>query len=211
MEPDTATLEMYEDRIAALGYEPVGFKTFKRLCDWISRGRRADLIVADRSSFPGSQCAAAVHASLRTVPVIIIGEANHNVPTAGPYRFAAKANVIQDHGARISHVNQGVMLPEPQKNLLLNAEWRVYLARRRAPGGRETSTAVIGGAAPVMPSVSALDRRSPLRHSAAPWGCKPLGRQACTGVIFAPCCWCLPVHQHLRQIILLSTAARPLC
>ncbi|WP_244562512.1 two-component system VirA-like sensor kinase [Ensifer aridi] len=82
VEPDTATLERYEDLIAVLGYEPVGFKTFKRLCDWISRGKRADLIVADRSSFPVSEFAAAVHASLKAVPVIIIGEANHNVPTA---------------------------------------------------------------------------------------------------------------------------------
>ncbi|OHV79313.1 hypothetical protein LCM4579_23380 [Ensifer sp. LCM 4579] len=91
VEPDPAALELYEDRIAALGFEPVGFKTFESLCDWILRGKIADLIVADRSSFLLHQCVGAVQAALKTVPVILVGGANLNMPLTGGDQACALA------------------------------------------------------------------------------------------------------------------------
>ncbi|TCU03345.1 two-component system VirA-like sensor kinase [Rhizobium sullae] len=91
VEPDRGTLEMYEDKIAALGYEPVGFNTFDNLCDWMFRGKAVDLIVADHLSFPGRWRAEAIHAALKTVPVIIIGGANLNMPPAADDRASAIA------------------------------------------------------------------------------------------------------------------------
>lgn len=91
VEPDPAALELYEDRIAALGFEPVGFKTFESLCDWILRRKIADLIVADRSSFLLHQCVDAVQAALKTVPVILVGGANLNMPLTGGDQACALA------------------------------------------------------------------------------------------------------------------------
>lgn len=53
IEPDPVLREVYEDKIAALGYEPVGFKTCADLCNWISKGKQADLVLVDQSSLPG--------------------------------------------------------------------------------------------------------------------------------------------------------------
>lgn len=91
MEPDPTTLAAFEDKIAALGYEPVGFRTFERLCDWILRGKAADLIVADHSSLPGRQHADEVRARLKTVPVIIVGGTNLNMPLAADDRASTLA------------------------------------------------------------------------------------------------------------------------
>ncbi|WEX79579.1 two-component system VirA-like sensor kinase (plasmid) [Sinorhizobium numidicum] len=91
VEPDPTTLAAFEDKIAALGYEPVGFRTFERLCDWILRGKAADLIVADHSSLPGRQHADEVRAPLKTVPVIIVGGTNLNMPLAAGDRASTLA------------------------------------------------------------------------------------------------------------------------
>ncbi|QPB24766.1 two-component system VirA-like sensor kinase (plasmid) [Rhizobium sp. 007] len=91
VEPDRGTLGMYEDKIAALGYEPVGFKTFDNLFDWMFRGKAVDLIVADHLSFHERRRAEAIHAAFKTVPVIIIGGANLNMPPAADDRASAIA------------------------------------------------------------------------------------------------------------------------
>ncbi|MQW86668.1 two-component system VirA-like sensor kinase [Sinorhizobium saheli] len=89
VEPDPVALEMYEDRIAAFGFEPVSFATFDDLCDWILRGKIADLVVADYASFRLDQCTDAVHAALKTVPVILVGGASLKVPLTGDEKASA--------------------------------------------------------------------------------------------------------------------------
>ncbi|MCZ7448320.1 two-component system VirA-like sensor kinase [Rhizobium rhizogenes] len=73
VEPDPVSREQCEDKIAALGYEPVGFKTFKELCDWISKGKQADLVLVDQSSLPNNHSAPALHAAFNTSSIIIGG------------------------------------------------------------------------------------------------------------------------------------------
>lgn len=98
-------------------------------------------------------------------------------------------------------------MPEPQKNLLLNAGWKVYLVSQRAPGGGR----------PAPPPSGKGGRRQSCRASALWIDARRFvtvrrRHQASTGVIFAVLLvMCLPVHQHLQQVILLSTAAGPLC
>ncbi|QTG17160.1 two-component system VirA-like sensor kinase (plasmid) [Agrobacterium tumefaciens] len=73
VEPDPVLREVYEDKIAALGYEPVGFKTCAELCNWISKGKQADLVLVDQSSLPDDQSATALHAAFKTASIIIGG------------------------------------------------------------------------------------------------------------------------------------------
>ncbi|MDJ1637899.1 two-component system sensor kinase VirA (plasmid) [Agrobacterium tumefaciens] len=73
IEPDPVLREVYEDKIAALGYEPVGFKTCADLCNWISKGKQADLVLVDQSSLPENQSATALHAAFKTASIIIGG------------------------------------------------------------------------------------------------------------------------------------------
>ncbi|WP_192180409.1 two-component system VirA-like sensor kinase [Mesorhizobium amorphae] len=73
VEPDSAALEIYKDRIAALGYKPIGFATFESLCEWIESGKAAELLIFDKSSFLGRGQAETVCPTLMTVPIIVIG------------------------------------------------------------------------------------------------------------------------------------------
>ncbi|WP_461513286.1 two-component system VirA-like sensor kinase [Rhizobium mongolense] len=91
VEHDPTTLGMYEDKIAALGYEPVGFKSFDFLCDWMSRGKAADLIVADHSCLLAREPADEVHEPLKTVPVIIVGGLDCHMPLSDDDRAAVLA------------------------------------------------------------------------------------------------------------------------
>ncbi|KEA04482.1 two-component system VirA-like sensor kinase (plasmid) [Agrobacterium fabrum] len=73
VEPDPVLREAYEDKIAALGYEPVGFKTCAELCNWMSKGEQADLVLVDQSSLSDNQSATALHAAFKTASIIIGG------------------------------------------------------------------------------------------------------------------------------------------
>ncbi|MGX8009670.1 ATP-binding protein [Mesorhizobium sp. ORM8.1] len=74
VEPNPAELEIYTDRIAALGYEPVGFATFEGLCEWIESGKAADLLILGKMPFLERGQAGSVCPILMTVPVIVVGE-----------------------------------------------------------------------------------------------------------------------------------------
>nr|WP_257714038.1 hypothetical protein [Agrobacterium fabrum] len=74
VEPDPVTLERYEETIAALGYEPVGFNTFKGLTDWVLAGKEADIVLIDHSSFLDGERVGSWVATLEKVPIIMIGQ-----------------------------------------------------------------------------------------------------------------------------------------
>ncbi|AHK05279.1 two-component system VirA-like sensor kinase (plasmid) [Agrobacterium radiobacter] len=73
VEPDDLLREAYEDKIAALGYEPVGFRTFNEIRDWISKGNEADLVMVDQASLPEDQSPNSVDLVLKTASIIIGG------------------------------------------------------------------------------------------------------------------------------------------
>ncbi|GAJ95578.1 two-component system VirA-like sensor kinase [Rhizobium rhizogenes] len=73
VEPDPVLREVYEDKIAALGYEPVGFRAFEEFREWISKGKQADLVLVDHSSLPINQSETALHAALKTAYIITGG------------------------------------------------------------------------------------------------------------------------------------------
>ncbi|PBB54787.1 MULTISPECIES: two-component system VirA-like sensor kinase [Mesorhizobium] len=74
VEPDPAELEIYKDKVAALGYKPVGFATFESLCSWIESGKAADLLILGKMPFLERGQAESVCPTLMTVPVIVVGE-----------------------------------------------------------------------------------------------------------------------------------------
>lgn len=73
VEPDPILREVYENKIADLGYEPVGFEAFKELYNWMSKGEQADLVLVEQSSLPHSKSATALHAVFKTTSIIIGG------------------------------------------------------------------------------------------------------------------------------------------
>nr|AAL57008.1 VirA [Agrobacterium tumefaciens] len=79
VEPDSVALGMYEEKIAALGYEPAGFNTVKGLMDWVMEGKEPDLVLIDQLSFLGAEGASSLVATLEQVPIIIVGENKKNV------------------------------------------------------------------------------------------------------------------------------------
>nr|P07167.1 RecName: Full=Limited host range VirA protein; Short=LHR VirA [Agrobacterium tumefaciens]CAA28868.1 unnamed protein product [Agrobacterium tumefaciens] len=79
VEPDPVTLERYEETIAAFGYEPVGFNTFKGLTDWVLAGKEADIVLIDHSSFLDGERVGSWVATLEKVPIIMIGQHQKNV------------------------------------------------------------------------------------------------------------------------------------
>nr|WP_012476029.1 two-component system VirA-like sensor kinase [Rhizobium rhizogenes]ABW33677.1 rcorf120 [Rhizobium rhizogenes] len=94
VEPDLATLEMYEEKIAALGYEPVGFNTLDGLIDWVLEGKEPDLVLIDQPSLLDGDGAGSLISKLAKAPIIIIGENQKNVPLSadreGSARFLEK-------------------------------------------------------------------------------------------------------------------------
>ncbi|AMX98990.1 two-component sensor histidine kinase [Mesorhizobium ciceri biovar biserrulae] len=74
VEPDSAELEIYKNKVAALGYKPVGFATFQNLCGWIESGKAADLLILGKMPFLQREQAESACPTLMTVPVIVVGE-----------------------------------------------------------------------------------------------------------------------------------------
>lgn len=71
LEPDCGDLAMHEEKIAALGYEPVGFSAIGLLEEWLST-QVADLIMIDSRSIP-TQCSARDLQNIaRGAPVVLI-------------------------------------------------------------------------------------------------------------------------------------------
>ncbi|MET3523986.1 two-component system VirA-like sensor kinase [Mesorhizobium abyssinicae] len=74
-----ATLEAYEDKIAALGYAPMGFRSVESLAGWISCGNAPDLVIVDES-VAGRLPMEVKRPAPKSVPVIIVGRSDCPVP-----------------------------------------------------------------------------------------------------------------------------------
>jgi hypothetical protein len=74
-EPDDAALMMYEEKAAALGYEPIGFSSLDDVDGWISkRGHAADLVILDTGLWPDHPDPANIKRHFDPVPILLIGK-----------------------------------------------------------------------------------------------------------------------------------------
>ncbi|MBB5048059.1 hypothetical protein HNR60_002820 [Rhodopseudomonas rhenobacensis] len=73
-EPDDAARMMYEEKTAALGYEPIGFSTLNDVDGWIAkRGHAADLVILDIGLWPDQPNPANIKRHFGPIPVLLIG------------------------------------------------------------------------------------------------------------------------------------------
>lgn len=98
-------LAMHEERIAALGYEPISFRDFVSLERWL-RAQTADLVMIDIATVPAGVSAQDIEAMARGTPVVItsrFGEgarlrsaiANHFTRLNDPMSTRALADAIR--------------------------------------------------------------------------------------------------------------------
>ncbi|MGP9810337.1 two-component system VirA-like sensor kinase [Rhodopseudomonas sp. NSM] len=74
-EADEAARMMYEEKAAALGYEPIGFASLDDVDGWISkRGHAADLVLLDCGLWPDHPDPANIRRHFDPVPILLIGE-----------------------------------------------------------------------------------------------------------------------------------------
>ncbi|MBI5131858.1 MAG: two-component system VirA-like sensor kinase [Rhodopseudomonas palustris] len=74
-EGDEAARMMYEEKTAALGYEPIGFSSLTDVESWIAkRGRAADLVILDTGLWPGHPDPSGIKRHFDPVPILLIGE-----------------------------------------------------------------------------------------------------------------------------------------
>ncbi|WP_322515149.1 two-component system VirA-like sensor kinase [Rhodopseudomonas palustris] len=72
-EADDAARLMYEEKAAALGYEPIGFSNLTDVDGWISkRGHAADLVMLDSSLWPDQPDPSRIKQRFRPIPVLLI-------------------------------------------------------------------------------------------------------------------------------------------
>ncbi|MCB4769728.1 two-component system VirA-like sensor kinase [Ancylobacter sp. Lp-2] len=113
---------MYEEKIAALGYEPVGFADGRGLCDWLGRDRRApDLIMMDLDTGEQAPDLSALMQRLAPVPLLLLAE---------PAQITADLRTT--HGT--------ALLRKPVSTMHLAAA----IASRIAAGGRGSPAGSVG-------------------------------------------------------------------
>ncbi len=72
LEMDAALLTMHEEKIAALGYEPVGFSSLDRVVEWLATGQNLpDLFVIDVASFETSRTLSEISSVVGDVPYLL--------------------------------------------------------------------------------------------------------------------------------------------
>lgn len=76
LKPHASDLAMHEEKIAALGYEPVGFLKIGPMEDWLSI-QTPDLIIIDIRCLSSSHTACDIAAMARGTPVILISNAGN--------------------------------------------------------------------------------------------------------------------------------------
>ncbi|MBX4899739.1 MULTISPECIES: ATP-binding protein [Rhizobium] len=74
LEADPATLRVYEDKVAMLGYEPVGFISLDALMSWIKLNNEPDLIMLGQSSLGLHQTIGSFRKTMENTPLVVIGE-----------------------------------------------------------------------------------------------------------------------------------------
>lgn len=79
VQQDESLRPMYEEKIAALGYEPVGLPSLGRLWQWMDGRRAVDLVVLDMDSCAGDVELASVVARLAPVRVVLLAEVTCDV------------------------------------------------------------------------------------------------------------------------------------
>lgn len=74
-EADDGARMMYEEKAAALGYEPIGFSRLGDLDGWIAkRGHAADLVILDTGLWPQQLNPESIRRHFSPIPVLLIGE-----------------------------------------------------------------------------------------------------------------------------------------
>ncbi|MEZ2128783.1 MULTISPECIES: two-component system VirA-like sensor kinase [unclassified Sinorhizobium] len=76
LEHDVGSLAMSEEKVAALGYEPVGFSDIDQMKDWLAE-KTADLIVIDALSVPPHYSARDIENIARGTVFIVIPDREH--------------------------------------------------------------------------------------------------------------------------------------
>jgi nitrogen-specific signal transduction histidine kinase len=74
IEADAGVLEMHENRVAALGYEPIGFASLDALKTWMETRNEPDLIMVGAASFQTGAEIPGQYGMIAHVPLVIIGE-----------------------------------------------------------------------------------------------------------------------------------------
>lgn len=93
LKPDTRDLAMQEEKIAALGYEPVGFLDIGTMEEWLST-QTPDLIIIDTRSIPLRYSACDIAAMARGAPIVLISHiGNEEMLSAA---IALRFNVLRE-------------------------------------------------------------------------------------------------------------------
>lgn len=71
LESDSRDLAMHEEKIAALGYEPVGFLDIDQMENWLAE-RSPDLIIIDGKSVPTRYSSRDIEVMARSAPIILM-------------------------------------------------------------------------------------------------------------------------------------------
>lgn len=112
-EADNAARMMYEEKAAALGYEPIGFSSLNDVDGWISkRGHAADLVILDIGLWPAQPDISIIKQHFSPIPTLLIG--------------ASPASTVVDTGL----LNQVQYLREPVTTTRL--AWAISTALAKA-------------------------------------------------------------------------------
>ncbi|MBY5827922.1 ATP-binding protein [Rhizobium leguminosarum] len=74
LQTDPTTLRAYEDKVATLGYEPVGFTSLDALTSWIKLNNQPDLIMLDQSSLGINETIDSFRNTIEDTPLVVVGE-----------------------------------------------------------------------------------------------------------------------------------------
>lgn len=87
LETDRTVLETYEDKVAALGYAPLGFQSFEAFKTWMANNQ-PDLIMVRAQSLQACQDILSLHQVIAPMPLVVIGGckeaslADHSAPVS---------------------------------------------------------------------------------------------------------------------------------
>jgi signal transduction histidine kinase len=74
-ERDSGSRSMYEEKAAALGYEPIGVASLEAAAGWISKpGHAADLVILDLALWPGEPDPSTIARHFAPVPTLLLGD-----------------------------------------------------------------------------------------------------------------------------------------
>jgi nitrogen-specific signal transduction histidine kinase len=90
IEADPAVLEMHEDKVAALGYEPIGFQSLDALKTWMEVDREPVQIMLRAAAFQAGQEISGLNQMIAHVPLVVIGECKE----AFLVRHRARASIL---------------------------------------------------------------------------------------------------------------------